>query len=296
MAEHETEHHPHDNKWYLQDEEGIPIGPFTTGQVQRWLLLGRLARESAVSPDDEEWGVIDDYPDELIPDVMKADLSDPHNRDRLEAARRWADERQEDDDSTFTVERRADPRLEEIEMRRLHQKVMAAAANRPKEHAWWLLVVLLLLGTSVYFTFFHETPERDPVTCDEPAAPGVNWRGCDHAGLVARNAELAGANLRDTVLTRAILVGADLSGADVRYARLHMATLTDADLSGAVLLGADLRRADLRRVDFTDADLSYVDLTDAEINGVDLTGANLHRTTWVDGRRCAPGSVGECRE
>lgn len=295
MAEQATEHHPHVNKWYLRDGEDTPVGPFTTGQVQRWLLLGRLDRDSAVSPDDEEWHTIDDFADELVPDVMKTDLSDPHNRDRLEAARRWADERQDEDDGAFTVERRADPKLEEVEMRRLHQKVMAATANRPKEHAWWLLVVLLLVGITIYFTFFHDWPERDPITCDAPPSAGVNWRECDLAGRVARNADLAGATLQHTELTRAILAGSDLSNANARYARLHMATLTGADLSGAVLLGADLRRADLRRTDLRDADLSYADLTGASISGAELEGVNLHRATWVDGERCAPGSVGECR-
>ncbi|MFO8156165.1 MAG: pentapeptide repeat-containing protein [Pseudomonadota bacterium] len=295
MAEQATEHHHHDNKWYLRDGEGNSVGPFTTGQIQRWLLLGRLERDTAVSPDHEEWLTIEEYADELVPDVMNTDLSDPYNRDRLEAARRWADERQNDDEGAFIIERRADPKLEEVEMRRLHQKVMAAAANRPKEHAWWLLVVLLLIGITIYFSFFHDWPERDPVTCDAPPAAGVNWRECDLAGRVARNAELNGATLERTVLTRAILTGADLSGADARYARLHMATLTGADLGDAVLLGADLRRADLRRADLRDADLSYADLTGATIDRAKLEGVNLHRATWVDGERCAPGSVGECR-
>ena len=289
-----VEPHHHNNKWYLQDDEGEPVGPFTTGQVQRWVLLERISPESAVSPDDVEWGTIEEFADELIPEVMKADLSEPFHRDRLEAARRWADERQEDGDEYAGFERRADPRREEVEMRRLHQRVMEATANRPREHAWWLVFIFAVIGVAVYFTFFHEAEERDPITCEAEPAAGVNWQGCDKSGLRARNADLAGARLRDTDLTRANLAGADLSGVDARYAVLELATLTDADLGGAVLLGANLRRADLRRATLVEADLSYADLTDASLAGADMRGIRLHRAIWVDGQPCGPGSVGEC--
>ena len=42
------------------------------------------------------------------------------------------------------------------------------------------------------------------------------------------------------------------------------------------------------------ADLSYADLQGAEMAGVNLEGARLGKTIWVDGQRCAEGSVGGC--
>jgi uncharacterized protein YjbI with pentapeptide repeats len=50
-------------------------------------------------------------------------------------------------------------------------------------------------------------------TCSAPAAPGVDWRGCDKS-----HAYLIGANLSGADLSGADLSGADLSGADLRGA------------------------------------------------------------------------------
>jgi hypothetical protein len=106
--------------------------------------------------------------------------------------------------------------------------------------------------------------------CSEPALPGVNWQGC----------YLRGARLNSVDLTGAYLTGADLKAA----------ALWEADLRGASLTGTNLRGANLRGANLTNANLTKADLTGANLRGADLTGA-----TWVDGRRCAEGSVGECK-
>ena len=53
---------------------------------------------------------------------------------------------------------------------------------------------------------------------------------------------------------------------------------------------AKLFRADLRRADLSAADLSGAKLSEGRLFGAELSGA-----VWIDGRRCAPGSVGACR-
>lgn len=100
--------------------------------------------------------------------------------------------------------------------------------------------------------------------CSDPADFQVDWGECD----------LSGAVLPGAVLPEANLSGANLSGAD-----LWVANLSGADLTGANLTGANLDGADL---------------TDATLDEADLSNATLGGTTWVDGRVCAPGSVGTC--
>ena len=77
--------------WYLR-KNGEVKGPYPAGLISRYILLGRINDGDEVSGDGEEWLVIRDIP-ELIPDVMKGDASDPLVQERLQAARRWADER-----------------------------------------------------------------------------------------------------------------------------------------------------------------------------------------------------------
>ncbi|MEI7706285.1 MAG: RICIN domain-containing protein, partial [Deltaproteobacteria bacterium] len=56
-----------------------------------------------------------------------------------------------------------------------------------------------------------------------------------------------------------------------------------------VLSYTDLSEANLRG-----ADLSVADLTGGALAGADLTFATLSWATWIDGRTCAEGSVGQC--
>ncbi|SMP62655.1 Pentapeptide repeat-containing protein [Desulfonatronum zhilinae] len=81
-------------------------------------------------------------------------------------------------------------------------------------------------------------------------------------------------------LSGALLYGEDLSGAGLVGAKLDAAQMQGANLSGANLTGANLHQADL---------------TGANLSGAILTNTNLIWTTWTDGRRCAEGSIGECK-
>ncbi len=91
---------------------------------------------------------------------------------------------------------------------------------------------------------------------------------------------LAGADLRDRVLTGvdlslADLSGANLSEADLSLADLGGANLSVADLSRANLFRAYLHEADLSRAKLFWAHLSEADLTSARLYGADLRSANL---------------------
>lgn len=135
-------------------------------------------------------------------------------------------------------------------------------------------------------------------TVTPPAAPGVDWSGCDldHADLAGAdlaNADLSGAGLSGADLYDATLGSADLSSADLTNANLTSAWLQKTDLDQADLAGATLHSvyswhvagtpaaipAGWRLIDGylvgPTADLDSADLRGADLSGMDLAGANL---------------------
>lgn len=61
--------------------------------------------------------------------------------------------------------------------------------------------------------------------CSDPAAPKVDWSGCERQGAALAEANLSGADLR----------GADFRDADLRRANLEGADVAEADFSHADL-------------------------------------------------------------
>lgn len=130
--------------------------------------------------------------------------------------------------------------------------------------------------------------------CATPPAPAVNLSRCALDGLVATGLDLSGAVLNNASLAGGRLERAVLERADLRFANLAAAQLGYARAAGAQLKGANLRAVDLAYADLRNADLSYADLTGAVLGGAVLDGARLDHAIWVDGKRCAPGSLGAC--
>src|SRR5580658_4423850 len=102
-------------------------------------------------------------------------------------------------------------------------------------------------------------------------------------------ADLTGALLRDTDLTRAILFAADLgtanlTGADLARANLDSANLDSADLTRANLTRANLDIANLTRADLGSATLTYATLTYATLTGATLMSADLTGATLTGAR------------
>jgi uncharacterized protein YjbI with pentapeptide repeats len=141
--------------------------------------------------------------------------------------------------------------------------------------------------------------------CTDSAQPKVDWRRCALDAAELRDAELAGAVLRDSSFDRTDLAGADLSeaqgyrakfvSADLRGAKLDRAVLAEADFTRADLTGASLVASDLRRARFFRASLRGADLSRAQVLGADFLNCDLSNALWIDGqRRCAEGSIGQC--
>lgn len=112
-------------------------------------------------------------------------------------------------------------------------------------------------------------------SCDDPPAPGVDWEGCNKMGSYLKDENLSKANL---------------SGANLSHANLEGANLTGANLDGASLLGVNLQG-----VNFKNANVTSAFMTKSLIGGAKLDGALFDNTHWVNGQKCKPGSVGECK-
>ena len=110
------------------------------------------------------------------------------------------------------------------------------------------------------------------------------------------DADLTRANLRYADLTGAYLTGSNLSRADLFFADLTRvdlsgANLTDADLSYADLTGANLTRANLSDADLTHTILSGAYLTDVYLIYANLTYADLTNTILDEKEQCRKGIV-----
>lgn len=105
----------------------------------------------------------------------------------------------------------------------------------------------------------------------EAKCAGANLEGRDLRGANLRRGDFTGANLRNANLAGADLGNADFSRADMRFANLGGAALFGTKMVGANLTGAGLRFQDLK----SDTDVS--------------------RALMPDGKMCAEGSVGDCR-
>jgi len=280
------------NLWYVRRADRV-TGPFPAGLISRFILLGRIHADDELSQDRDEWRKASDC-DELVPEVMKADLSDALARERLEAARRWADERGPEPVSEEVAERRSQP----ASSRPAHPPSSASlpATGSGSRYGWQLAAVLILLGAIVALALRY-TPSQvvSFAQCDAAPAPGVNWSNCTLQGIQLLSHDMSRAKLYSTDFSGASLYGSTLAGAELNYANLSLTDLRNVSFAGASLVGANLRRSRLANADFSEADLSYADFSDAQLDGVRLDGAKLDNAIWTNRAVCLPESIGRCR-
>lgn len=116
---------------------------------------------------------------------------------------------------------------------------------------------------------------------------------------IAVDAEkLAGADLSDFNLHRALLAGADLTrstmtGTILRNACLDGATMIEANLIGAALMLALVRSANLQRANLTDAGLNMAKFQASDLTSANLTNADVGRTSFEGA--CLKRAVMKCR-
>jgi len=170
-------------------------------------------------------------------------------------------------------------------------------ATGGKKRFWTTLITLMaiLAGLIVTVVMVDNGPDRSIVDCNAMPAAQINWSNCNKHRFNAQ-----GANLTDLIATNAILTsvnfaGSKMANANLGYSRLDDSDFAYADLSGAIIKGASLKNVDFSNARLNDADLRFSDFSGARISGADLSGAKLENAVWIDGRKCARGSIGSCQ-
>jgi len=316
--------------WYTRRNKEIR-GPFPSGMITRYILLGRILETDELSPDQCSWVSVTEMPD-LIPEQMKLDVSIKENNERLRIARLREDERLSDDrritgdkeadltdDIRFKrsgIERRESEPIDVLRHRALKTKFKKILDKPEKENYLprIILLTLILIG-SIWFAFI-ESPAPYVIlnNCNVQPAPNVNWNNCRLQGI-----QIAALNLSGAKMHSAYLVGANLSGSsfinaqmayvDLVNANAQNANFERADLQGAIMRNINLENArllntnlsyallqgaNLKNADFTGADLTLVDFSGADVTNIKLTGAKMDKVIWVDNSVCSPESVGKC--
>lgn len=280
------------NAWYIRINNEIK-GPFPAGQISQSLILGRFSLQDEVSLDREEWKRILNVP-VLVPDVLKADPNDEEAQERLKAARRWADERR--NEQSNSDEHRQSEGYDTLEYRHNREHVFQGLNKRKDRVGIQLLVVLAVVAGLLFFSFgFAPQNTESEVDCDALPVKGVNWRYCRMAGKQLLRSDLQSANLNTTVLSNANLFASDLTSANASYTDFSLANLSFTNFTNASLKGANLQRADLSQANLTNADLSYADLRSAILTRAHFENTRLDHVIWIDGRLCAAGSIDVCK-
>lgn len=286
-------------KWFTR-HNGEVKGPFTLALLKSNWLLGRLNAQDEISLDKQQWRPIGD-----IVDLELTHTSTPLPAD-AEQAKRYLDERDGFDrrqQQSATEEqlhqrqqqRRAREPTELIVQRQLRSRLLAGYRQHQERWLWPVLTALMLmLGIFLAAIFYPTTMPQPTADCQTPPLAGVNWENCVFNPIDLQAVDLSNSNLRNSVLRNSNLLNANLANTDLMYADLSRSDLSYSNLSNSKLKGADLRQADLSNSILQQADLSFADLRGAKLGGADLQGVLLSQTIWIDGRMCAPGSVGDC--
>ncbi|MES9903818.1 MAG: pentapeptide repeat-containing protein [Sedimenticola sp.] len=292
------------NLWYLR-RRGQVKGPFPSGSIRRFVLLGRVLLADEVSRDKSDWQPVSEVAEVVSPEARKA--LDDGSFDELIASRIREDERNgrerrtHESDTKFREQRKGERRKIELDIEQHHRlaKTELREAREVQKRplvsmvvSGALVMLVLAVGVGLYFLGPEAPPAPD---CNTAAAPGVNWRNCRMDGLQVESASLDGALLSNANLRGARLSGGSFVGGDLQYSDFTRADLSYTVLKSALMKGANLRNADLSYADLSAADLRFADLTGANLGGAILEKTQFDSAIWIDGRSCLAGSVGGCR-
>ena len=272
----------HDNQlWYIR-RKGKIKGPFPTGLISKQILLGRVHPSDMLSQDKQTWRKASSIR-EVMPEVLKYRNEDNY-KERLRAARRWADERGE--------VREVDGDGKEL----VYHPRKKITHLRIKTASMLGMVSFFAIVAAIIYAMFVFTPDKplDIIDCNATGEDGSVFDGCHLQRRDFSRLSLKNSSFKNALLQSSRFAETDARESHFDYANLSLSDLSHADFSHASLKAADLRGADLRGTDFSGADLSYADLTHAKGRGIKLSGAKLDSTIWFDGKICAKQSIGRC--
>lgn len=286
--------------WYVR-HKGRISGPFSKGLIRRQVLLGRIFNDDEFSQDQMKWQRLSQLRD-LVPAVMTANLDEPLAKQRLAAARRWADDRDDmphsiiSDDVGENVSggKEVDGEYGQLSLG-IRNKLAFIQRERWKNGFFMFLIfTLFIVVIGSYLSMNTPVVERS-IDCSAAAEPAVVWDNCMMSGVVLRGLNLQGARLMNANLVGADLSSANMAGAELSYALMAGVNAVSVNWQSARLVGTNLQQANLAGANLSQADLSYANLLAANIRGVNFSGAKLDKVRWVDGRICAVGSVTHCQ-
>ncbi|MFV1982359.1 MAG: pentapeptide repeat-containing protein [Thiohalomonadales bacterium] len=282
----------HTKNWFIRRKSGPIKGPFPSGQIEQYLLLGRFIISDEVSLDKIEWKKISLIP-QLIPEILIASKNDELAQQKLASKKRWADERrglatQKPEEERRNIETKDSNRHDSKDNVIKKQKIVIAYLQ--------IASVILLVSVVAYLSFLY-MPETvvSVANCSATPAPGVNWTHCQKVGLQLSNVDMSNSLISSASLTGANLLNVNFSNADFSYTELSISRLKNVDYSHAIMVGAILRNSDLINVNFSNSDLRYLNLTGSILKNTNFSEANLSNAIWIDGRKCANNSIGICK-
>ncbi len=263
-------------QWYWK-RDGKVKGPFATGLIQKYIILGRVHPDDLMSQDKQTWRRAATIR-ALIPEVYKH-RNDENFAERLKAAKRWAEDRTEiRADMEDTIPRHHNTRL------------------RIKTLGWKSILLWLLLMTVLLAAFFVFMPKQQKVVvdCSLKLEAGGVFDNCVFKKNAPRSRDLTKISMKNAIMRGMNLSDTRLSHAQLHYSQMQGVNLSNARLDHAQLYGANLKGAILLNTDFSHADLSYADLSKARVKNINLKQARLSKTIWFNGQVCANGSLGRC--
>jgi len=281
--------------WYVK-RRASAHGPFPKAVVERHIVLGRIRPGDQLSNDGVNWSPYPEIP-QFAALISGASAGRAFSRYDERQGERRQDSVDQSNRSNSNVRgpdrRRSEPHA--VIVARSNSKQVWEGLRKPRERPFVPLLILSAASVVIFGLGFAFKPE--PLVagdCAAPPVPGVNWDSCNLERANLRRADLRGATLKNVRLRSGDLAGAVLIDAELGYVNLAHANLALANFSRARLIGANLQSADLSHANLQGADLKYSDLRDARLQDTDLAGARLDSAIWVDGRRCAHASIGQC--
>ncbi len=290
------------NLWFIRRSNKIK-GPFPSGTLRRFILLGRIQPTDQVSMDRKNWQQVMDVP-EVVPREVRKAAAEGHLDEVLpihlgEDERTGVERRRKEKAKAYDNLRKGQRRKDEPELIQRHRNAKQELLREEKKSRRTpylgviasAILVVLLIGVGLYIGAPSAIPDPD---CNAKAAPGVNWRSCYLEAVSSESANMEGAILNSSIMRSAKLSGTVFKQADMQYADLSGSDLSYAEFNSARMKGINLQNADLTNADLRNSDLTFANLKNSRLGGARMEGARLEKAIWIDGTVCATGSVGKC--
>ena len=169
--------------------------------------------------------------------------------------------------------------------------------------------ICLYITVSFFLVVFTAT--KVLATCEDKPGDGVDYSNCQFAdeqnlsGTYIPNANLAFTGFIKVNFDKSIMMNSSLANGNFPESSFYRANLYEANLEGGNFEATNFESANLTRVNFKasslvgaifkNSNMFESDLTGANILNATFEGTNLNNATWVDGKKCQLGSIGECK-